>query len=85
MVSLAFLLKLMEIIQEKIPDCISIMLGFRQYLGGVCTKTLINFGCMVRVHFGGNTPKLVEWINFRNFGFKVNLVTKTIRVYKCFT
>ena len=26
--------------------------------------------------FGGNTPKLVEWVGFRNFGSKVNLVTK---------
>ena len=34
----------------------------------------IQFG----VHVGGNTPKLVEWVNFRNFGYKVNLVTKTL-------
>ena len=26
--------------------------------------------------FWGNTPKLVEWVHFKNFGFKVNVVTK---------
>ena len=26
--------------------------------------------------FWGNTLNLVEWVSFRNFGFKVNLVTK---------
>ena len=24
----------------------------------------------------GHTPKLLGWVNFKNFGFKVNLVTK---------
>ena len=37
-----------------------------------------NFRCKAGVYFGENTPKLVEWVNFRNFGFKVNLVTKTL-------
>ena len=68
----------MKIIEEKSPNCVSIVLGFRQHLGGVCTKFLANFGCTARVHFGENTHTLVEWINFRNFGFKVNLVTKTL-------
>ena len=34
------------------------------------------FGHLVRMHFRGNSPKLVEWVSFRNFGFKVNLVEK---------
>ena len=54
----------------KPPNCVSIVLGFRQCSGGVCMKISANFGCTVRVHFGGNTPQLVEWVNFRNFGFK---------------
>ena len=41
MVSLAFLLKLMEIIVEKPPNCVSIVLGFRQCLGGCL---YVNFG-----------------------------------------
>ena len=69
-VSLAFLLTLMEIIEDKSTNCVSIVLGFRQCLGGVCIKMLVNYGCTVRVHFGENTPKLVEWVNFRNFGLK---------------
>ena len=76
-----FLLKLMGIIEEQSPNCISIVLGFRQYLRGVCMKILANFRCTVGLHFGEDTPKLVVWVSFRNFGFKVNLVTKTpIRV-----
>ena len=39
-------------------------------------KNLVYFGHLARMHFGGNTPKLVECVNFRNFGFKVNLITK---------
>ena len=69
MVSLAFVLKLMEIIEEKSSNYVSSVLGFRQCLGGVCTKPLAYFGCMAMVHFGGNSPKLIEWVSFRNFGF----------------
>ena len=41
-------------------------------------KILVNFGCTAGVHFGENTLKLVEWLNFKNFGFKPNLMTKTL-------
>ena len=53
MVSLAFfLLKLMGIIEEKSPNCISIVLGFRQWLGDVCVKILdVQSGCIL-----GGTP-----------------------------
>ena len=84
MMSLAFLLKLIKIIEKKSSNCVSIVLGFRQFLGGVCMKILVTFKCTVGVHFEGNTPKLVEWVSFRNFGFKVNLVTKTLSEWnKC--
>ena len=55
MVSLAFGLKLMEIIEEKSSNCVSSVLGFRQSLGGVCTRILAYFGYSARVHFVG-TP-----------------------------
>ena len=40
-----FLLKLMEIIEKKSLNCESIVLGFRQCLGGVYTNILVNFRC----------------------------------------
>ena len=53
MVSLVFLLKLMGIIEEKSPNCISIVLGFRQCLRGCLYENFGNFGCTVGAHFGG--------------------------------
>ena len=41
-------------------------------------KISANFRCMHGVHFGETTPKLVKWVSFRNFGFKVNFGEKTI-------
>ena len=32
--------------------------------------------------FWGEHPKLVEWIHFKNFGFKGNLVVKTLSELK---
>ena len=66
----------MEIIEKKSLNFVSIVLGFRQCLGGFYIKILANFGCMSRVHFGETTPKLVKWVSFRNFGFKVNFGKK---------
>ena len=76
MASLAFLLKLMWIIEEKSWNCVSCMLGFRQCLGGCLYENLDIFWTSSQGAFWENTPKLVEWVSFRNFGFKVNLVTK---------
>ena len=52
-----FLLKLMEIIEEKSSNCVSIVLGFRQYLGGALYKKCsANFGCTVRHAFWREHP-----------------------------
>ena len=44
-------------------------------------KLSVNFECMAGVHFGENTLKLVGWLNFKNFGSKLNLVTKSLLEY----
>ena len=71
----------MGIIEEKSPNCVSIVLGFRQCLGGCLNENFGKFQMYGWVHFGENTLKLVEWLNFKNFGFKLNLVTKTLLEY----
>ena len=78
MVSLAFLLKLMQIIKKNSSNCVSSRLGFMQCLRGICMKILAYFRHSSRAHFKGDIPKLVEWVSFRNFGFKVNLAKITL-------
>ena len=50
-------------------NCVPSVLDFRQCIGGVYMKIWTYFGHLVRVHFRGRTPKLVEWGSLRNFGF----------------
>ena len=71
----------MGIIEEKLPNCVSIVLGFRQCLGGCLYKNFGKFWTYGWGAFWGDTLKLVEWLNLKNFGFKLNLVTKTLLEY----
>ena len=74
----------MEIIEKKSLNCESIVLGFKQCLGGCLYKYFGEFQMYKGVHFGETNPKLVKWVSFRNFGFKVNFGEKNqIRVNKC--
>ena len=74
-------MKVMGIIEEKLPNCVSIVLGFSQCLRVCLYKNFSEFQTYGWVHFGENILKLVEWANFKNFGFKLNVVPKNLLEY----